>query len=217
MQIYPEFQYWCIFYGFGFILISFKKRKPEKTTQKNHKKRKQKFFRPYYWHSMYRYSKNQYLDSIGHTYCTGCRWQVFGSDRGCSETRPGAAPCWTQPVPVHSSWLQWTHHWPSVKLVVAVGKHVDEKVKNSAYVSHHATLFLIGNKLISPKLSLFCLGSQLVSDLPALILTHELCHLIFFPFLSEEGERESGWLGVWQLAKVNPPHLHYWIRYCFIC
>lgn len=35
--------------------------------------------------------------------------------------------------------------------------------------------------------------------------THELFHLIFSPHSAKERE-ESVWVGVWQPAKVNPPH-----------
>lgn len=44
-----------------------------------------------------------------------------------------------------------------------------------------------------------------MSDLPVLIFTHELFHLIFSPCPIEEGETEHGRVGTWQTVKFNPP------------
>lgn len=41
-----------------------------------------------------------------------------------------------------------------------------------------------------------------MNDLPASILTHEI-FILFSPCPVEKEEWVSGWVGVWQLAKVN--------------
>lgn len=46
----------------------------------------------------------------------------------------------------------------------------------------------------------------MASDLPAFISTKGLSHHVFCSYLVEEREWQSGWLDVWLLAKVNPPH-----------
>lgn len=61
---------------------------------------------------------------------------------------------------------------------------------------------------IFPKSRLFFSCWCLVGDLPAYASTHELFHLAFFPWPVGEGEWERGWVGIWQPAKVSPPHLH---------
>lgn len=47
----------------------------------------------------------------------------------------------------------------------------------------------------------------MVRDLPVLISTHKLFHLIFFLCVIEDTEWERGWVGIWQQAKVNPTQL----------
>ena len=80
------------------------------------------------------------------------------------------------------------------------------------FVSHYPILFfLICNKLnqFSPSWVFFAHDGNWWVIFLVLISTHKTFHLFFCHCLADEEEWESGLVGTWQPAKVNPPQLGY--------
>lgn len=46
---------------------------------------------------------------------------------------------------------------------------------------------------------------MVVSDLPVLVLTNELFHLVHSSYPAKEVEKESGLAGTWLSVSINPP------------
>lgn len=74
-------------------------------------------------------------------------------------------------------------------------------------ISCHPILFLNVNEVNFPQVCAYFASASNLQGISPSYFNSQNC-LIFSPCAVEEGEQKHGWMGVWQLAKVNPPHLH---------